>query len=305
MTKLISTANLLQESINFTELNLSQYRQLLKCFLGDDVYPKLIFNNTDNIIKELTHLTQIEIANLSFLDYCLLLLNIRQVSIGDTVFLYVETPEQKPLKIDLRISKVIEQLFDKNLLEQLQPEVVDTCTIEYRLPSLKEILLLEEKRDLYTVYTFFVRSLKFSNTVINLENFPYKEREIIIQKIPVKVMTALTKRTHSLIDICNSFNLLKSVNNEAFNKPLSLTLNSSIIAFVIKLFYNTNLESIYDYMFVLSKAANFSCSFLDECSPGEFYLFTKKLEELNAKQQEATANDTGQLPPIDSEFQLE
>lgn len=307
MAKLVSTANLLQSTINFQELNLNQYRQLLKCFLGDDIYPKLIFNNIDNIIKELTDINQIQIDNLSFLDYCLLLFNIRQVSIGDTVFLYVETLEQKTLKIDLRISKVIELLFDKNLLKQLQPETIDACTIEYRLPSIKEIMLLEEEKDFYSIYTFFVKSLKFSNTDINLESFLYKEREAIIQKIPVRVMTAITKRTHSLIDICNNFNLLKSVNNDVFNKPLSLSLNSTIIAFVLKLLYNTNLESIYDYMFALSKAANFSCLFLDKCSPGEFYLFTKKLEELSAKQQEATTatNDLNQLPPVDSEFQLE
>jgi hypothetical protein len=283
MAKLISTADLLQSSLDFKELDLKQYRQLLKCFLGDEVYTDLIFNNTDNIIKELTSLSYKQINNLNFLDYCLLLFTIRQVSIGDTVSLYAEDIEQKQLKIDLRISKVIEQIIDKKIVDLLIPETIDQCYLEYRLPSIREILILEKEKDIYSFYTFFLKSIKFSKSTINLEDYTFKEREEIIQKIPVKVMTGLTKRTHAIVEYCNKINLLQSLNNKTFDKKLHLTLNSQIIAFVIKLIYNTSLESIYELMFALSKAANFSGTFLDDCSPGEFYFFTKKLEEISAK----------------------
>ena len=306
MAKLISTADLLQSSLDFKELDLKQYRQLLKCFLGDEVYTDLIFNNTDNIIKELTSLSYKQINNLNFLDYCLLLFTIRQVSIGDTVSLYAEDIEQKQLKIDLRISKVIEQIIDKKIVDLLIPETIDQCYLEYRLPSIREILILEKEKDIYSFYTFFLKSIKFSKSTINLEDYTFKEREEIIQKIPVKVMKGLTKRTHAIVEYCNKINLLQSLNNKTFDKKLHLTLNSQIIAFVIKLIYNTSLESIYELMFALSKAANFSCSFLDDCSPGEFYFFTKKLEEISARQQESNnLNAEGSLPPIVSEFGLE
>lgn len=306
MAKLISTADLLQSSLDFKELDLKQYRQLLKCFLGDEVYTDLIFNNTDNIIKELTSLSYKQINNLNFLDYCLLLFTIRQVSIGDTVSLYAEDIEQKQLKIDLRISKVIEQIIDKKIVDLLIPETIDQCYLEYRLPSIREILILEKEKDIYSFYTFFLKSIKFSKSTINLEDYTFKEREEIIQKIPVKVMTGLTKRTHAIVEYCNKINLLQSLNNKTFDKKLHLTLNSQIIAFVIKLIYNTSLESIYELMFALSKAANFSCSFLDDCSPGEFYFFTKKLEEISARQQESNnLNAESELPPIVSEFGLE
>ena len=306
MAKLISTADLLQSSLDFKELDLKQYRQLLKCFLGDEVYTDLIFNNTDNIIKELTSLSYKQINNLNFLDYCLLLFTIRQVSIGDTVSLYAEDIEQKQLKIDLRISKVIEQIIDKKIVDLLIPETIDQCYLEYRLPSIREILILEKEKDIYSFYTFFLKSIKFSKSTINLEDYTFKEREEIIQKIPVKVMTGLTKRTHAIVEYCNKINLLQSLNNKTFDKKLYLTLNSQIIAFVIKLIYNTSLESIYELMFALSKAANFSCSFLDDCSPGEFYFFTKKLEEISARQQKSNnLNAESGLPPIVSEFGLE
>jgi hypothetical protein len=120
-------------------------------------------------------------------------------------------------------------------------------------------------------------------------------------------MTHLTKQTHKIIECCNSINLLSSIKSDKFDKNLPLTLNSQIIAYVIKLVYNTSLESVYEFMFALSKLAYFSCSFLDNCSPGEFYFFTKKLEEINAKQQQNTSQTKSAdiLPPITSEFELE
>jgi len=308
MAKLISTAELLFNTITFNELTVRQYRQMLKCFLGDEIYPELIFNNVNNILNELTSLTITEINNLNFLDYCLILIYIRQTSIGSSIFLYTENDKHEQVKIDLQLNDVIKLLKHDELFNLLQPETIDECTIEYRLPTIEEIILLEKQNDVYSVYTFFLKTIKFSTTTINLENYSFLEKENIVQKLPIKIMSILTKRSHLLINFCNNINLLQDVNNSIFNKKLPLTLNTQIIAYIIKLLYNTSLESIYEYMFVLSKAANFSCSFLDECSPGEFYYFTKKLEEVSAKQQleqNQNKNNSDILPPINSDFDLD
>ena len=304
MGKLISQATLLQKEIEFKELNLSQYRQLLKCFIGDEIDLKFVYSNTNNILQTLTNLTDKEIKQLSFVDYFLLLFNIRQISIGDSVSLYVFDNEQKQLKVDLRVQNIINEISNAEIKKLLIPENTDIGEIYYRLPTIEEILFLENSSDT-SIYTFFLQKIKFSNTEINLESYSFEEREKIVQKIPVKIMTCLTKRTQELIKHFNNLNLLKSINNEMFDKALPFTLNSEILGFVYKLVYNTNLENIYDCMFALAKAANFSCEFLDNCSPGEFYLFVKKLEQLNAQQQQASNEQNSviqnDLPPITSE----
>ena len=304
MGKLISQATLLQKEIEFKELNLSQYRQLLKCFIGDEIDLKFVYSNTNNILHTLTDLTDKEIKQLSFVDYFLLLFNIRQISIGDSVSLYVFDNEQKQLKVDLRVQNIINEISNAEIKKLLIPENTDIGEIYYRLPTIEEILFLENSSDT-SIYTFFLQKIKFSNTEINLESYSFEEREKIVQKIPVKIMTCLTKRTQELIKHFNNLNLLKSINNEMFDKALPFTLNSEILGFVYKLVYNTNLENIYDCMFALAKAANFSCEFLDNCSPGEFYLFVKKLEQLNAQQQQASNEQNSviqnDLPPITSE----
>ena len=124
---------------------------------------------------------------------------------------YFTINEQKQLKIDLRISKVIEQVTDKKIIDLLVPETIDQCYIEYRLPSIREIIIFEKEKDIYSFYTFFLKTIKFSNSTIDLEDYTFKEREEIIQKIPVKVMTGLTKRTHTIVEHCNKINLLQSL----------------------------------------------------------------------------------------------
>jgi len=309
MSKLVCTAQLLQNTVNYKELNFYQYRQLLKCFLGDEIFTDFIFTNTDSIIKDLTCLNQKQIDNLSFLDYCLLLFDIRQTCIGNAIYLYIDTSEQKQIKINLLINDVIEKINNDKLHELLKSEQIESCKVEYRIPSIKEIIALEKEKEIYTPYTFFLKTITLSNTVISLEDYSYIEREEIVQKIPLKVMTALTKRTHSIIEFCNSLNLLSSIKSDLFNKELILTLNSEIIAFIIKLFFNTRLESIYEYIFALCKMSNFSGSFLDNCSPGEFYIFVKKLEEFNAKNALNTRlRGQDNLPPINNsiaEFGME
>lgn len=304
MGNLISRATLLQKEIEFKELTLSQYRQLLKCFIGDEIDSKFIFLNTNSILQTLTNLTKKEIDELNFVDYFLLLFNIRQISIGDVVSLYIFDNEQKQVKAELLVQNLINEINNTEIKKLLASELIDIGEIYYRLPTIKEILYLEQTTDI-SLYTFFLQKIKFSNTEINLENYSFEEREKIVQKVPVKVMTCITKRTQELINTFNNLNLLKSLNTETFNKILPFTLNSEILGFVCKLVYNTNLENVYDCMFALAKAANFSCEFLDNCSPGEFYLFVKKLEQLNAQQQQTSNEQNGglqnDLPPITSE----
>jgi hypothetical protein len=307
MSKFICTAELHNSAVVFKELNFQQYRQLLKCFLGDEVYPELIFSNINEILSELTDLNLKQIDNLSYLDYCLLLFNIRMTSIGGSVNLYIDDPDNKQIKIDLQIYNILDQINNKKLIELLSPEIDDNYSIEYKIPSIKEIMLLEQKKDIYTLYTFFLKTIKFSDLTINLEDFSYLDRENIVQQMPLKAMTALTKRTHNIVEYCNNINILQSIKSDFFNKELILTLDSEIIAFVIKLFFNTKLENVYEGMFALSKMANISCMFLNDCSPGEFYFFAKKLEEINSKNT-SQINSNNNLPPInnaDTYFNME
>lgn len=304
MGDLLSTANLLNGKLNFKELKLSDYRDLLKCFIGNDISSQLIFTNSDSILEKITDLNLKEVQNLNIVDYFLLLFQVRQISIGDTIFLTVEDDNSQQLKINLKVQNFINQISSDSIKKLFEPEVTDFCKIYYTVPTIQEIMYLENDSNA-SVYTYFVDKIEFTNITINLKDFSFTERENIIQKIPVKVMALLSKRVQLFIDEFNSLNLISFLNNDMFKHTVPFTFNSQILGFVLKLVYNTSIEFIYDSMFALTKIANFSCTFLDNCTPGEFFLFVKKLEMLNAQEKANSENSSIDiLPPINSEAEF-
>ena len=154
-----------------------------------------------------------------------------------------------------------------------------------------------------SVPTFFVHEIKFKEEHVNLNLYTYEDREKLIKSLPVKVALLIDQKVNNIYTILNSLNLFETTKSDTFNKNLPITTNSEILAFVIKLLFNTNLEGLYNSFFVLCKAGNLSGEFLDNCSPGEFYLFTKKIEEMNQQNKTSSnqQNNAGNLPPINSE----
>mgnify|MGYP000222916683 CR=1 FL=1 len=89
----------------------------------------------------------------------------------------------------------------------------------------------------------------------------------------------------------------------------------------IKLLFNDQLLSIYENIFALCKLGNFTPEYIENCTPGEYILFVKKLEQLNKTNTQQPSNDmninngepldsydsinpyeSDDLPPITSEF---
>lgn len=307
MDGFVSTTQLTNQEVLFRELKLSEYRQLLKCFLGEEIDSVSIFNNTDQILQKVTNLNLKDIKNLSFIDYFLLLFSIRQISIGGNIQLFVLDNEQKQIKIDLNIQHLIDEVSSITEDNILTVETIDDYKVVFRVPSLHE-LIYSQKTPEQSVFVFFLKSLNTLNFNLNLEDFSYQEREEIFKNLPIKITTTLIKKVQQFIKKLSTTNLLAKINNDKFTNTLPFLLNPEILGFIVKLVYNTSLENIYDYIFALAKVANLSSTFLDNCSPGEFYLFTKKLELLNAQQTQSSSQDNetsnstkDNLPPIVSE----
>jgi hypothetical protein len=299
-------ATLLQDKrVIYKELKLKDYRNLVKSFLGDEIDPETVFVNTDSILQLTTELTSNEINNLNFVDYILLLLHIRSTSIGNHINLYTETNENKQLKIELFINNLIDIIFECFSSNILQDTIYNDIIVSYRLPTINDILFYE-KNDICSVPTFFVQQVYINHeNNVNLLKYSYEEREKIIQTLPVKIALLIDQQVNKIYTALNKINFFKSISSKKFNKVLPFNTNTELLAFLLKLVFNTDLENMYNNIFILCKGANLNGMFLDNCSPGEFYLFTKKFEELNQQQnkQENTQQygSNNDLPPINSE----
>ena len=211
------------------------------------------------------------------------------------------------LKVDLNLFKVIDTL--KSYIHNINYNFYTTQNLKVKLglPSIKDIFEFESPNN-FLLPVFFIKQIYIDNNLISFEDFSIQDREQIVQSLPTKIIIQLNQFTQKIIEQLNQSNLLDSVCSKNFTKVLPVTLNTEIICFIIKLIFNTNLENIYEMLFILSKGVNMSGEFLDSCTPGEFYLFFKKLEELNAKQQNKTENNfyPDELPEqvSESEFDL-
>lgn len=296
-------ATLLQKNVVYEELKFKDYKNFIKSFFGDEIDPEIIFLNTKQVLLTTTCLSEQEIKNLNFIDYLLLLLNIRSTSIGNIVNLYTTDDNGTQLKIELLINSVVENITSKIDKKLLEPTTTNDITIQYKLPSVEDILFFETSTNC-SVPTFFVQKIQFKNEDINLDLYSYKDREQLIKSLPVKVALVIDQKVSNIYTVLNALNLFETIKSETFNRTLPITTNSEILAFIIKLLFNTDLEGLYNSFFVLCKAGNLTGEFLNNCSPGEFYLFTKKIEEMN--QQNKSSNTQQQygsdnLPPINSE----
>jgi hypothetical protein len=311
MTNYLHKVNLINTEIVFQELNLKQYINLLKSLFGENVDPEAIFINTNNILKQLTLLPENTLKQINFVDYILLLIYIRIISIGDTIFINLQQENTPLLKIELQLDQLITNINNK-IVNLKAPNNFDNYTITLGYPCIDEILYIEKNSN-FLFYNFFIKKITTKDKEIILTNFSYKDRDLIIQKLPVKTIATLNKIITEIIDQLNTIDLLDGLNILGLEKEkkLPFTANSKILSFIVKLIFNNSLENIYDNIFILAKAGNLQSDFLYNCTPGEFFLFVKKLEEFAAKQQSNTKQTDSinkePLPPIDSEadFDLE
>jgi len=267
------------------ELKVKHYKIILKCLLGNDVI--LCLNNINSILLDITNLTNIEINKLNFIDYFLLLLEIRRNNISNTIL--AETIDDKSTKITINISKIINIIQNIKYQHLLVPDNVDSFYIYYKLPTIREISYIETD-SLETVYGLFLKEIITNNIKIPFSNLKKNTLNELFVYFPAKLTTHLVKRAENIISIFNDINLLSYIPGLK-DKHLMFNFNINNLYLLIKLLFGDQLLSLYSNIFELSKQINMSPEYIENCTPGEYGIFVKKLEALN--------NDNNTQPSID------
>jgi len=276
------------EKIIYNEFSVRTYLTLLKSFLEELPSVDTALINLDNLLLQTTNLSITQIQQLNYLDYFLLLTKIRGISIGGTIFLQFENDTH--IRIEINLNDIETELVNKQLQELLSPVDIENCKIIFCLPSIHDISFCENQNN-SSIYTFFISQIILKNTVIDLKKYNNYEREKIVQNLPVKITAEIINRVQNIINILNSFNLFRNINNDKLQHTLPYTLNTQNISLVFKLLFNNNLEIMYSNLFTLIKFGNFNGSYLMDITPGEFVFFTKKFEELNSAKENSSELD--------------
>jgi hypothetical protein len=267
MTGFITAVKIGEKTVYFNELSLKKYKTILKSLLNDPIDTDNLFLNLNCILQEITSLSKQEILELNILEYFLLLISIRQISIGNIIFATYKD-EQSSMNIEIDLEK--------------------TC-IEIR-DCLNNFTPLEYKDDL----------IKLAFNIPQIKNIFQKDNNIYCNydtdNLPIKYLPIITENVKKLFKKINTFYFFKSPIEKY---SVFLTINLTDYVQLIKILFNENLLTIYNNIFYLNKICHISAEYLENCTYGEFKIFVKKVQEMQQATTQQSPNDVMNYDPVD------
>jgi hypothetical protein len=246
------------------ELTIRQYKSILKSLFTDSLNKETLLNIT-NVICDITTLDIEQIHSLNFIEYFALLTFIRATSIGGTLPLVI-TDDNKKINIDVNLNNTIDNFLPLLTHEDTVIQEGD-ITFKVGLPTLDRLIHENNNSNL------FIKQITLKNKTIN--NF--NDIKAIVNVLTPRFINTVNTHCTTIQQKLQNVYFYKNINSK-FNIPFIVTLDE--ILFLIKLLFGDNLINIYNDIFYLSKHVNISAEYLESCTPGEFKIFTKNLEEM-------------------------
>lgn len=286
----ISRASVSSKDIYFNELKVKHLKTIYKSLIGDDLQADIVFTNLNNILEDIV---KGDFLNLSFLDYFILLFEIRCNSIGNIIF--GELTEESNTKIEINILKFIDLLKSFDVDDILVPDVIDNVIITYKLPTIAELLLIEKTTTIDEIYSYFIKDITINNiSIINTSEALDKNK--ILDNIPAKITSKAINRVEKVLKKLNELNLLSTTHGMT-DKFLPFNCSIKNLTFIVKFLFGNQLLSLYENIFALCKAGNLTPDYIENSTPGEYLLFVKKLEMLS-KQRESQGPPATDFDPL-------
>ena len=269
------------KTIQFQELKVKHFKSILKCLLGDDLDYITVFNTIDSVLANLTNIDLKLIKKINFIDYFLLLLNIRSLCIGNSIL--AETTDNKALKLDINVDKLISNIQEIQYKDILRPTTINNITVYYKIPCITDIINIDFDNT-ESIYKACIDKIVISDNTLSVFNTDASFLKIFFNKLPAKITTTINQRIQETLTLFNNVNLIKHL-KDLDNKQLIFNFNIKNLIVLVKLLFGEDLLSLYDNIFNLAKTANITPVYIENITPGEYYLFVKKLEALNKPQQ--------------------
>ena len=251
MSDLLTRIVISDKPVIYRELKLKQYKNLLKCLIGDSIDTQNLFINLNSILLSITNLTEDDLLDFNLLEYFLLLTEIRVTSLGSSIFaIYKQSNNSMNIEIPLR--KTIKNLH-------------------YCIKKTQPIKIIEDNTHL----TFRVPKI---NDIINEKEFPFVQEDV--NNLPARYLKVINKNSKLLNQRIKNFYFF-----DAPIKKYSINFSTKKNEYtqLIKILFNESLISIYNNIFYLSKICNISADYLENGTYGEFKIFVKKVEEMFQK----------------------
>lgn len=285
--------NLLQDSIFIRELKVKHFKVLLKTLLGDEPNVEDVFQNLADVLTTITPYSINDLRNVSIIDFLLIVLYIRCISIGNTIKLEVTNETKTQITLDLY--KVIETL--KTPINFTFTQKIDNLKIKYKLISINDFLFNSNTDNELSIIKNYISKIYFTDfEYIDIANLNDDDFLQLFKALPASYGSIIFKHITELIKKINKINLLKHL----ASKNISLFFNTKTFTFILQILFSKNLFPLYENIFALAKFAGISPEYIEECTPGEYTIFVKLLERI-LKEQTAQQKVSNSLPPINND----
>jgi hypothetical protein len=293
------------KKIFFREINTDEQISLAKTCLNNtpNVEYFLDFHNTildtfSKTLKDASVLKEIDI-----IEYLLLVIKARIISIGNVLELYIQKEDQKA-KITINLNDVLKRIVSASCA-MLDNKIIDLPQNKIKIclqwPKLNSVdlfhkLLTTNANDFEKITSIipeFVNYIQIKNKTIFFNLLNENNKQLTFNKLP----TSLT----SMIQNC-VFDLLRHLSEiELFEMPSIFDVRFNFFTMtyleVIKLLFTTNIKSIYEEIFILSRS-NFQQEYCLNISPIERKIYLGMIKESEAPQikdnfDDISVNDSG------------
>jgi len=263
----------LKKTIKIKEINNFYYIDILKFIQNNNINDLLLF--LDQVIADNC---DADINTLSNLDKFCILLEMRSISIGNTIEFYVENTHIKYNLFD--ICKNIQDL-------KLEDENIVIGDLNFRLGMPQKFITDSEDN--------VIEKCILQINDLNLKTLPETDLNDLIKMIPASLYNDIKQYIIKNTEYIESKNIFNIDVVDTFKDFKINPFNNSLIEF-LKTIYNDNLMNFYELQFNLITKMNISYDHFMSMTFNEARMYVVMQNKEIKKQEEAQKKSQGNLP---------
>ena len=293
---------LVDRTIMCSEMTVKQYKEFLKSIYGDEPDYDSFALMFASMLSELTDLSKDEILDLSIIDIFLIVLEIRMYALGNRCSVSIQLEDESKANLDLSLALIVDDLKAVEF-KRFQTSIEQkNITVHLSPPSFRRF---KEEAPEGEEHLMFIDSVEIHSINDSRKITTHETAKMVSDNLSPKHNVMISKRFVEYLTAMSEVDLL--VHYKIKNRTLKFTPTFKTLMWYIKLFFSEPLNTLYDNLFYLSYRAHIDPSYIEQCTPGEYIYFIKKLEQVLHDQRQANDGDTGNtnLPSEDDNMQDE
>jgi hypothetical protein len=278
---------ILKQYIRCKSLNNNHYFNILKFITNND--EEGLNDYFNNLILDLIVDKSIY-CNLSNLEKFIILLEMRSISVGDSLQIAGKNSSKIDLSI-LSIKNVIQSKIDNIELN------LEINSINYKIwLSIPKLFLID---NIDKIYTEIIDKIEINDEMLKFYDLSYNEKELILNNLPAEISGDILKYIKNIQLIIGDINIITG--NEKFGlETIKLSVFDKTMFMFLKSIFTDDLYNYYELQYNLLNKMNVSYEHFMKMSPNESKLFINFYNKEMKKQEEAQQKQGGAMPSLPS-----